>query len=146
MSNYNFDITSAEVSAFLPFKTIGATSDPTTTNTTVLITLFSAQAGTILLGKGITPSDITTSAYDEVYQLCRQMITRRVAVQWVTSNNGGVLSDMDERTLDEWDAFLLDLHTIPQKYVIEPAPSVGFKTPMDATSKRKFWPRNTSFN
>ena len=146
MATYDFGITSAEVSSQLAFTTLSGSSDPTSTNVDGLIVRFSAEVATYLKSKGITPSVITTADYDEVYQLARQKIIARVACEWRMINSGGQVSDYDNLVVEEWREYLGALNNLPELVAPELGSGVGFRTTMNTTTTRRFWPPSTSFN
>lgn len=147
MATYDFDITAAEVAACVAHAgTIDADSDPDSTQVGTWITQFCAEVGAALHGAGVSdPSVITSSADDDLYQLVRMRVQRRVAAEWLMANQREE-TDYTIRLVEEYDRFVRgDLVTRASRVLSSTGGRRGVSHSFDTTTTRTYWPRKTSF-
>ena len=133
MATTTWDVTAEEVLETVGFS--GATSaNPSTTVIGKWITRFAADINLALRGIGITPSGITTSTDDELYQAIRQKIIARCCAEWIMANRHE-MTDYVQTLIDEFTLFVESLRTMPSHVTGETGHSASLDSyPQTVTS------------
>ena len=148
MSVYTFDLVASDVAAAIAHEgDIDATSDPTVTQVTTWIEEYCGEVGRALRRQGVTPTVITATADDDLYEAIRSKVSARVATEWRMANQR-TMNEYDAGKIAQWLAFLDELKTVPASLS-----ETGASTGMDHTfadnddrGVRTYWRRGSSFN
>jgi len=145
MAVETYDITTAEVANFLGHTGgIDANSAPTSTQVTAWVTQRSAEIGAALRGVGITPSGVTASASNDLYELVRLKVTSRVACDWLLSNQREH-TDYTQQLVDEWVQYLEEMRTMPDHRLGEKTGATNVVESFTDNHVRTRWRKGTSF-
>lgn len=147
MATYVYDITAADVAANVAHAgTIDADAEPDSTQVAAWIEQFCADVNAALYGAGVSdPSVITASSDDDLYNVIRMRVMRRVAAEWLMANQREE-TDYTIRLIDEYDRFVRsDLVTRGSRVLSKTGGRAGVRTGFDKTSSRTFWPPGRAF-